>query len=276
MQVTIKDDFDLEKIIDSGQCFRGKCLEDGSYRFISGDSVIYLRPKEGEPGVYTVSCDRESWETIWFPFFDLERCYSEIAVSESGKHEFVDQAIAHGRGVRLLRQDPWEMLLTFIISQRKSIPAIIKSVEALSEKYGHDIVTEQERLKAFPSPEEMKEATAEELAACGLGYRVKYILDAIQKVNSGELNLQSIAELPDNVLLEKLQLVKGVGIKVANCIALFAYGRTACVPVDVWIFRAIEKECGGVSPFSLYGENAGIIQQYIFYYERGVIGRKDG
>ena len=273
MQVTIKDDFDLEKIIDSGQCFRGKCLEDGSYRFISGDSAIYLRPKEGEPGVYTVSCDQKSWETIWFPFFDLERCYSEIAVSESGKHEFVDQAIAHGRGVRLLRQDPWEMLLTFIISQRKSIPAIIKSVEALSEKYGHDIVTEQERLKAFPSSEEMKDATEEELAACGLGYRVKYILDAIKKVNSGELNLQAIAELPDDTLLEKLQTVMGVGIKVANCIALFAYGRTACVPVDVWIFRAIEKECGGISPFSLYGENAGIIQQYIFYYERGVIGK---
>ena len=275
MQVTIKDDFDLEKIIDSGQCFRGKCLEDGSYRFISGESVIYLRPEDREAGVYTVSCDRESWETTWFPFFDLERCYSEIAVLESGKHEFVDQAIAHGRGVRLLRQDPWEMLLTFIISQRKSIPAIIKSVEALSEKYGHDIVTEQESLRAFPSPEEMREATAEELTACGLGYRVKYILDAIHKVNSGELNLQSIAELPDNVLLEKLQAVMGVGIKVANCIALFAYGRTACVPVDVWIFRAIEKECGGISPFSLYGENAGIIQQYIFYYERGVIGRKD-
>lgn len=275
MQVTIKDDFDLEKIIDSGQCFRGKCLEDGSYRFISGESVIYLRPEDREAGVYTVSCDRESWETTWFPFFDLERCYSEIAVLESGKHEFVDQAIAHGRGVRLIRQDPWEMLLTFIISQRKSIPAIIKSVEALSEKYGHDIVTEQERLKAFPSPEEMKEATAEELAACGLGYRVKYILDAIQKVNSGELNLKAIAKLPDDVLPEKLQAVMGVGIKVANCIALFAYGRTACVPVDVWIFRAIEKECGGISPFSLYGENAGIIQQYIFYYERGVIGRKD-
>ena len=270
MQVTIKDDFDLEKIIDSGQCFRGKSLEDGRYRFISGDFAIYLRPKEGEPGVYTVSCDQKSWETIWFPFFDLERCYSEIAVLESGKHEFVDQAIAHGRGVRLLRQDPWEMLLTFIISQRKSIPAIIKTVEALSEKYGHDIVTEQKRLKAFPSPEEIKEATAEELAACGLGYRVKYILDAIQKVNSGELNLKAIAELPDNILLEKLQAVMGVGIKVANCIALFAYGRTACVPVDVWIFRAIEKECGGVSPFSLYGENAGIIQQYIFYYEREV------
>ena len=268
MQVTIKDDFDLEKIIDSGQCFRGKSLEDGSYRFISGDSVIYLRPKEGEPGVYTVSCDPESWETIWFPFFDLKRCYRDIALSESGKHAFVDQAIRYGRGVRLLRQDPWEMLLTFIISQRKSIPAIMKSVEALSEKYGHDLVTEQERLKAFPSPEEMKDATGEELAACSLGYRVKYILDAIQQVRNGNLDLQAIADLPDHLLLEKLQEVMGVGKKVANCIALFAYGRTSCAPVDVWISRAIEKECGGISPFSLYGENAGIIQQYIFYYER--------
>ena len=82
MQVTIKDDFDLEKIIESGQCFRGKCLEDGSYRFISGDSAIYLRPEDRETGVYTVSCDKESWETIWFPFFDLER-FSQFRKAES-------------------------------------------------------------------------------------------------------------------------------------------------------------------------------------------------
>ena len=268
MQVKIQDDFDLDKIIDSGQCFRGKRLEDGSYRFVTGDAAIYLHP-DG-PGRFEVTCDSESWETIWIPFFDLKRCYREIAFAESGKHAFVDQTIRYGRGVRLLRQDPWEMLLTFIISQRKSIPAIMKSVEALSEKYGHDLVTEQERLKTFPTPEEMKDAIGEELAACSLGYRVKYILDAIQQVRSGNLDLQAIAELPDQLLLERLQGVLGVGKKVANCIALFAYGRTSCAPVDVWISRAIEKDCGGISPFSLYGENAGIIQQYIFFYERSV------
>ena len=112
------------------------------------------------------------------------------------------------------------------------------------------------------------------MATCGLGYRVKYILDAIHQVNAGHLNFQSIDNLSDERLLEELQRIYGVGKKVANCIALFAYGRTACVPVDVWILRAIENECNGISPFSLYGNNAGIIQQYVFYYERDVIGRK--
>lgn len=272
MYVEIKDDFDLDKIIDSGQCFRGKRFENGAYRFMSGDSVLYLNKKA--PGIYSVSCDKDEWETIWALFFDLKRSYSKIAISESGKNAFVDKAIAHGRGLRLLSQDPWEMLITFIISQRKSIPAIIKSVEALSGKFGHDVVTGYETIKAFPTAEEMKDATEEELAACGLGYRVKYISDAIHQVNVGNLNFKSIADLSDKRLLEELQGIYGVGKKIANCVALFAYGRTACVPVDVWILRAIKNECDGISPFSLYGDNAGIIQQYVFYYERGVIGNK--
>lgn len=120
----------------------------------------------------------------------------------------------------------------------------------------------------------MKYATEQDLAECGLGYRVKYVLDAIKQANSGNLNLKTIANLPDNLLLEELQKVYGVGKKVANCIALFAYGRTGCVPVDIWISRAIENECMGISPFHLYGNNAGIIQQYVFYYERNVIRHK--
>lgn len=272
MRVKIKDDFDLDKIIDSGQCFRGKRFQKGTYRFMFGDCVLYLNRET--PGVYSVSCDENEWDIIWSPFFDLKRSYSKIVVSESGKNAFVDEAIAYGRGLRILRQDPWEMLITFIISQRKSIPAIIKSIEALSNRFGHDVITEYETIKAFPSPEEMNAATEEELATCGLGYRVKYIFDAIHQVNAGHLNFQSIANLSDERLLEELQRIYGVGKKVANCIALFAYGRTSCVPVDVWILRAIENECNGVSPFSLYGNNAGIIQQYVFYYERDVIGRK--
>lgn len=272
MHVEIKDDFDLDKIIDSGQCFRGKRFDNATYRFMTGDSVLYLSREQ--PGEYVVSCSEDEWESIWTPFFDLHRSYSKIAIAESGKHAFVDKAIEYGRGLRLLRQEPWEMLITFIISQRKSIPAIIKSVEALSEQFGHDVITRYETIKAFPSAREMESATEEELAACGLGYRVKYILDAIQQVKSGHFNFQSIADLPDNLLLEKLQSIYGVGKKVANCIALFAYGRTACVPVDVWILRAIDNECDGISPFALYGDNAGIIQQYVFYYERDVIGYK--
>lgn len=272
MRIQIKDDFDLDKIIDSGQCFRGKRIDEHKYRFITGNQILYLQREKED--VYTVSCDEDEWETVWKSFFDLNRSYCGLAASETGKNSFVDSAIACGRGIRLLRQDPWEMLVTFIISQRKSIPAITKSIEAISDKFGHNIITQNEKLKAFPSSEEMRYATEQDLLECGLGYRVKYVIDAIKQTNSGKLDLESISNLPDNLLLEELQKVYGVGKKVANCIALFAYGRTGCVPIDVWISRAVEKECAGISPFYLYGNNAGIIQQYIFYYERNVISHK--
>lgn len=273
MRVEMNDDFDLDKIIKSGQCFRGMCFDSHNYRFVTGEHVIYMQRET--PNLYIVSCTSDEWERIWTPFFDLHRSYSEISFSEMGKHPFVDKALAYGSGLRILRQDSWEMLITFIISQRKSIPAITKSVEKLSSKFGHDIITEKEIVKSFPSAEEMKYAAEDELAECGLGYRTKYVLDAVRRVNNGILNLASLNALPDNLLLEELQTVCGVGKKVANCVALFAYGRMSCVPVDVWISRAIADECEGVSPFSLYGDMAGIIQQYVFYYERNAIGRKD-
>lgn len=272
MQIQIDDDFDLDKIIDSGQCFRGIRIDSHKYRFMTGDKILYLQREKMD--VYTVSCNEAEWENVWKSFFDLDRSYCGLAASETGKNSFVDSAIAYGRGLRLLRQDPWEMLVTFIISQRKSIPAITKSVEAISDRFGHNVITKNEKLKAFPSAEEMKYATEQDLAECGLGYRIKYVLDAIKQANSGNLNLKTIANLPDNLLLEELQKVYGVGEKVANCIALFAYGRTGCIPVDIWISRAIENECAGISPFYLYGNNAGIIQQYVFYYERNVISHK--
>lgn len=272
MKVQINDDFDLDKIIDSGQCFRGKRIDNNKYRFVTGNHIIYLQRERTD--VYTVSCNKDEWQNVWESFFDLNRSYCELVALETGKNSFIDSAIAYGRGLRLLRQEPWEMLVTFIISQRKSIPAIARSIEALSDKFGHDLITPDETLKAFPSAEEMQDATEQDLAECGLGYRVKYVADAIKQMNSGSLNLKSIANLPDTLLLEELQKVYGVGRKVANCTALFAYGRTGCVPIDTWISRAIENECAGISPFYLYGDNAGIIQQYVFYYERNVISHK--
>lgn len=266
MLIEIKDDFDLEKIALSGQCFRVKQFADGVYRFITEDNIIYIQKIKDKQ--FSISCSEEQWDKIWRDYFDLDRCYSDIFSSECEKHPFVYQAMVYGRGIRILRQNAWEMLITFIISQRKNIPAIAKSVESLALRYGHLFQTEYETLYLFPSPQDMKNSLAEELMECGLGYRTKYILDAVYQVNSGALDLKAIAKYSDEELLEKLQTVYGVGKKVANCIALFAYGRTACVPVDVWISRAIENECKGESPFSLFDKNAGIIQQYVFYYEK--------
>lgn len=266
MQIEIRDDFDLEKISKSGQCFRVRKFDDGTYRFITGDQVVYIR--KAEKHQFVVSCNKEEWKNTWSTYFDLGRSYREIYDTECDKHPFVKEAMDYGRGLRILRQQVWEMLVTFIISQRKSIPAIAKSVEMLAAKYGHLISTEYETVFSFPSPQEMESASAKDLAACSLGYRTGYVLDAINKISSGNLNLNAISSYNDRELLEKLQTVYGVGKKVANCVALFGYGRMGCVPVDVWISRAIEKECKGSDPFHLFGENAGIIQQYVFYYEK--------
>ena len=264
--VSIQDDFDLKKIAFSGQCFRVRRFEDGSYRFVTGEHILYIR-KERQ-GQFSVSCDAEKWQRIWRTYFDLDRCYAEMFDKNWDRHPFVREAMMFGRGLRVLRQDPWEMLVSFIISQRKSIPAISKSVEMLAEKFGHPIDTPRETVFTFLTPRELEQVSSDGLKECGLGYRVRYVLDAIHKAAEGVLDMEALSAYNDAHLLEALQQVDGVGKKVANCVALFGYGRSACAPVDVWISRAIKDECGGQSPFPLFGGNAGIIQQYIFYYEK--------
>lgn len=267
-QIIIHDDFDLGKIASCGQCFRAKAFDDGRYRFITGDHVLYI--ENTEEHVFSVSCGEEEWGAIWAPYFDISRDYRRLREEEYKKHEFVQRAMDCGCGIRILRQDPWEMLLTFIISQRKSIPAIAKSVEALSEKFGHLIETEYERIYSFPTPKELRDATEEELGSCGLGYRIPYVSDAVRRVTSGELDLEAIAAYGDEELFWELQSVYGVGKKVADCVCLFGYGRVARAPIDVWISRAIREECHGENPFPMFETDAGIIQQYIFYYEKNV------
>ena len=266
MRVEIQDDFDLRKIVESGQCFRACQVGDGTYRFVTGNNVLYMR--ETEKGTFSVSCGFDEWKRIWIKYFDMDRNYRRIYEKEYGKHPVVDRAMDAGRGLRILWQDPWEILISTIISQRKSIPAIQKAVETIAKKYGSVKKTEYEELSLFPSATDLLGVAEDDMRKCGVGYRAPYILDAISKVSNGEVNLRNISQLPDVELLQCLKSIRGVGEKVANCVALFSYGRTACVPVDVWISRAIDDDCNGKSPFDLYGDNAGIIQQYIFYYKQ--------
>ncbi|WP_029323519.1 DNA-3-methyladenine glycosylase family protein [Butyrivibrio sp. AE3004] len=274
MQVRIDDDFDLKKIQISGQCFRVKEISSGVFMFITGDNVVFIEEEKNplfdNGKTIEVSCSENEWKTIWKPYFDLSRNYESICKKEYGKHEFTDRAIDFGRGLRILKQDKWEMLISFIISQRKSIPAISSAVNSLSVKFGTKI--EQDRtvdeIFAFPTPDQMAKATLDDLKECGLGYRAPYVYDAIKRVTSGDIDLEKIGLLNDDELFEELMKVQGVGKKVSNCVCLFAYSRMGRAPVDVWISRAIDEEYGGVNPFTEYGENAGIIQQYIFYYEK--------
>lgn len=264
MEVRIPDLFDLQKITDSGQCFRVTLLPENTYRFITGKQVLYIQKTSEE--TYRVSCDETAWAHIWGPYFDLGRNYQEIRSAIPAEDTFLDQAAQAGAGIRILRQDPWEMLLTFIISQRKSIPAIRSVVETLSARYGTVIQTPFETLHAFPTAQQLKDVSPEDYIDCKAGYRAPYLCDAVNQVLSGSLNLEKMTTLPDAELISALEGVKGVGVKVANCVALFAYGRTACAPVDTWIQKVIRQEYQGQSPFARYGGTAGIMQQYFFYY----------
>lgn len=266
--VAIEDDFDLAKIANSGECFRVRTFDDGTYRFITGNNVLYIRQVDGDvlSGRYSVSCSEVDWQRIWVPYFDLDRNYASIRADHEGGSSFIDAAMDFGCGVRVLRQDAWEMLVTFIISQRKNIPAISKSVNMIAEKFGRPVRTGYETVYTFPTPEELSRATEQDLRDCSLGYRAPYVMDAIRQVCSGQLDLAEADALSDQDLFEQLQCVHGVGKKVANCVCLFAYGRTSLVPVDVWIARAIEEDCQGDDPFAAYEGIAGIMQQYAFYY----------
>lgn len=264
MEVHIPDLFDLQKITDSGQCFRVAPLPGDTYRFITGEQVLYIRKVSEE--TYQISCDQDTWEHVWSPYFDLGRNYRDIRRAIPPEDTFLDLAAQAGAGIRILRQDPWEMLVTFIISQRKSIPAIRSVVELLSKRYGTRIQTPSETLYTFPTALQMKDACPEDYIACKAGYRAPYLCDAVGQVLSGRLDLTGIAALPDEELISALEGVKGVGVKVANCVALFAYGRTACAPVDTWIKKIIRQAYQGQNPFDRYGDTAGIMQQYFFYY----------
>ena len=264
MTVQITDDFDLKKIADSGQCFRIKAFPDGTYRFITGNQVLYIR--KIEPKLYDINCSEEIWNSVWYPYFDLDRSYSEIRKRIGPRDRYMLAAAENGRGIRILRQDPWEMLITFIISQQKTIPAIKAAVETLSAAYGSLIANSMEELYCFPTPGQLSYATEEILREYKLGYRAPYIMDAIKQVQEKKIDLYGLASRSDRKLFETLKQVAGVGDKVSNCICLFAYGRTRLAPVDTWIKKAIDQKYKGKNPFPKYKDGAGIMQQYIFYY----------
>ena len=264
MNLSMKDDFDLQKIAHSGQCFRVQEFGDGFFRFVTGSEVLYIRKRSA--GRFEINCSEETWNRVWVPYFDLERSYRSIQETIPASDSYMQLAAKEGRGIRILHQDPWEMLVTFLISQRKSIPAIRNSVELLAERYGEAKTTPYETLHTFPTALQMANAEAEDLAACKLGYRVPYVQDAIAKVLSGTVDLAAISNLPDTELLEALKTIRGVGDKVANCICLFSYGRIGAAPIDTWIHKIIVQEYGGVNPFPSYGEYAGILQQFAFYH----------
>ena len=264
MTVTIADDFDMAKIAHSGQCFRARALDRDAWLFVTGEHAVLIRALGAD--LYDVSCGATEWDAVWRPYFDLDRNYGALRAKHKNRFPFLDTAMDFGRGIRVLRQDPWETLMTFILSQRKSIPAISHGVEAIAARWGRRTVLSGTEISFFPTPPQMTGCCTDDFRELGMGYRSAYMAEAHCAVLSGGLDLGSLASLSDDDLMARLQSLHGVGIKVASCVALYAYGRTAAAPVDVWIRRVIDTHFGGENPFPLFGEDAGLLQQYMFYY----------
>jgi len=265
MMIIQNPDFNIRKIAESGQCFRLKPVSSGGYVLVAHGRVLRLADT---PEGAVLDCSQAEFDAVWRDYFDLATDYAAIRTQADPEDAFLQRSCDYGAGIRMLRQEPWEMLVSFIISQRKNIPAIQYCIEALCSRYGEPIESGGERFFTFPSAQTLAALDESHFLACSLGYRAKYVLAAARMVATGALDLDAIASCSDEALYAALLAVPGVGEKVANCVMLFGYHRLARFPRDVWINRIEEREYGGAFPTERYPDTAGALQQYIFYYAR--------
>ena len=264
MKIRIHDDFDLAAIASSGQCFRWQQTSPDLWRIIHRGECLYIsRTGDGE---YQADCDEETFERVWRSYFDLDECYSRIRqMADKERDPFLFHAAQVGKGIRILRQDPWEVTVSFIISQNRNIPAIIRSVEQLCQAAGERRIDSRGLLyHTFPGPEAIAEISAEDLAGCRLGYRDKYVSATALAALEGRFTPEEMKDLPDDKLIERLMSLYGVGKKVAGCIALFGFHRLDSFPVDTWIRKALAARYPEGFPYESYRPYGGVFQQYIF------------
>lgn len=278
-------DFDPEHTFECGQCFRWNRQPDGSYDGIVWDRVVNIRVNndDGRKDMILSPCSAEEFEQLWMPYLDLGRDYSIIKRQLSEKDPIMKKAIQAGNGIRILRQDLWETMVSFILSQNNNIPRIKGCIEKLCEGFGKLINTSgsTQPFYTIPAPEVLAQLEAEDLSVCRMGYRASYLIQTARQVleMGGIKSLQEKLEKAENStqVLEILQTFQGIGPKVANCIALFGAGRMDTFPIDVWVRRVMhelygidKKHTQEMEDFAkkYFGEWGGIAQQYLFYYIR--------
>ena len=257
---------DLEQTLDCGQCFRFSPTEDGGWQGMAGDQYSRFR-LEGE-ALVAQWMTREAFDGFWRPYLDLDRDYEKLyrsVVRRVGGR--MGECVRFAPGVRLLRQDAWETLISFIISQNNNLPRIKGIIRRLCQEWGKPVETPEGEWHAFPKPETLAALREEDLAPLRSGWRSGYILDAARKVASGEISLETIAALPLEEARRELQKIRGVGPKVAECVLLYGMGRLEAFPLDVWMKRAMKWLFPDKKPED-FGPYAGLAQQVIFHYCR--------
>lgn len=251
--ILYEQDLILDDVLDTGQAFRWEKLAPNHYRGYSLDCPLEIY---GENGVFTLkNTTEDDFLNVWQHYFDLGTDYSALRTLYS-EDETLKSACEFSRGIRLLRQDGWEALVSFIFSSNNNITRIKGIIARLAEHYGH-----------FPTPSELASETPESLGYLRCGFRAKYIVDAAQKVAGGEVDLDRVKTLPYEEAKAELMRIKGVGPKVADCVLLSGMYKTEAFPVDVWIKRVMTDYYGDGFPERFY-ETRGIAQLYLFNYIR--------
>lgn len=252
--------FDLSQTFDCGQCFRWNKNENSYSGVAFGRELEAF--SDGEDIIF-VGTTLENFNSIWKDYFDFSTDYKKIGENFSNFNPVLKKAYEFCPGIRILRQDPWEALCSFIISQNNNIPRIKKIILSLCERFGNKI----ESNYSFPSAEELSLLTESDLQPIKSGFRAKYIIDAAQKIASGEVNLQKISTMPIENAREELKKIKGVGNKVADCVLLYGMHRLESFPMDVWMKRVMDYFFPGQTS-EIFGDYAGIAQQYLYHYSR--------
>lgn len=265
-------DFSPVHTFECGQCFRWNREADGSYSGIASGRLVNLEfipsPEDSLAGTLRLHNATEDDRAFWTDYFDLDTDYGAIKADLGRRDPILAKAVAFGGGMRILRQEPWETLVSFILSANNNIPRIRQCIESLADNFGTPAGAYRGKARhSLPSPEVLAALTPEDLAVCRMGYRAPYLVGAAR-----EISLRGIGEM-EGCLGE----LPGVGPKVAGCIRLFSLACHQAFPIDVWVRRTMsrlygfdEKDSKGMAAFALenFGEKAGIAQQYLFYYTR--------
>ena len=273
--------FNARDIFECGQCFRWNVQEDGSYTGIFGKNVLNVKQEPTGKVIITGICDGDIKE-VCRKYFDLDRDYEAIKEKLANIDEYMKESIKYGEGIRILNQDLWEMIISFIVSANNNIPRIKGIIERISKKYGKEIKFRGNSYYTFPTIESLNKASIKDLRDLGLGFRDKYIYNTTKLIIKKQINIEELKEKETTIeMRNELLKLSGVGPKVANCILLFSdLKRMDVFPIDVWVNRVMnelyihgdenkinKKQIEKVAN-EKFGDLAGLAQQYLFYWRR--------
>lgn len=259
------DNFDIAQICDSGQCFRMGCREDGRYSVIASGLYLEIEQK-GNGGIF--HCSESEFDGFWRGYFDLDNNYGAYIEQINPNDKYLVNAARFGSGIRILHQDLWEMIASFLISQQNNIVRIRRCIHNICESYGEERTNFRgEKYYTFPAPEVLARLPEDELKKCNLGYRSKYVVRTARSIANGKIDLEAVKKMPYKKAREELLKLFGVGEKVADCICLFGLHQLQAFPVDTHILQALKEHYKRGFPKRRYKGFEGVMQQYVFYWE---------